>query len=194
MSQCYRLSPVGRRDNLLMIIVAMILWIFAVWSIASTLRLRLHPAVFWSDLQRVFTQPPTIEQAVPALLMLVLIVATPLMIWNLIAEWDATFRLTNEGLEYQTLGFRLCYHWHNILAIQPQSTADEAVAIVCRYDPVDALKNPLRRWLHQQMHGRQRLLIGPGIERRAELLQAIEQAMVTAQSSATTATTGIPLG
>ncbi|WP_028458453.1 hypothetical protein [Chloroflexus sp. Y-396-1] len=185
MSKCYRLSPVGRRDNLLMIIVAMILWIFAVWSIASTLQLRLHPAVFWSDLQRVFIQPPTIEQAVPALLMLVLIVATPLMIWNLIAEWDATFRLTNEGLEYQTLGFRLCYHWHNILAIQPQSTADEAVAIVCRYDPVDALKNPLRRWLHQQMHGRQRLLIGPGIERRAELLQAIEQAMVAAQSSTT---------
>lgn len=88
-----------------MIIVAMILWVFAVWSIASTLRLRLHPAVFWFDLQQVFTQPPAIEQAVPALLMLVLIVATPLLLWNLIAEWDATFRLTNEGLSIRRWDF-----------------------------------------------------------------------------------------
>lgn len=193
MSQNYRLAPAGRRDNLLMIAVAMILWVFAVWSISSTLRLSLHPAAFPSDLQRLLAQPPAVEQVVPALLMLALVVATPLVIWNLIAEWDATFRPVAEGLQYETLGVRLCYPWHAIHAIRPHPVIpDEAVVILCWYDPAETIANPLRRWLHRQAHGRQRLIIGSGIERRAELLRLIEEEMARVQSRATTDTAYSP--
>ncbi|WP_322820328.1 hypothetical protein [Chloroflexus sp.] len=193
MSQNYRLAPAGRRDNLLMIAVAMILWVFAVWSVSSTLRLSLHPAAFPSDLQRLLAQPPALEQTVPALLMLVLVVATPLLIWNLIAEWDATFRPEAEGLQYETLGIRLCYPWHVMSAIQPHPvTPDEAAVILCWYDPAETISNPLRRWLHRQTHGRQRLIIGAGIERRAELLRVIEEEMARARSRATTDTVHMP--
>ncbi|WP_322494489.1 hypothetical protein [Chloroflexus sp.] len=182
MSRSYRLSPAGRRNNLLMIAVTMLLWVFALWSFASTLRLSLHPAAFWSDLQRVFAQPPAIERAAPALLLFVLIVATPLLIWNLIAEWDAAFTLADEGLTYEAIGVRLWCPWEDVLALRPSpAVADEAIVIACRRDPAETIANPLLRWLHRQAHGRQRLVIGPDIEHRDELVAQIEQAMARTQ-------------
>lgn len=185
MSRSYRLSPAGRRNNLLMITVAMLLWVFALWSFSSTLRLSLHPAAFWVDLQRVFAQPPAIEQAAPALLLVVLLVATPLLIWNLIAEWDAAFTLADEGLTYEAMGVRLWCPWEELLALRPSpAVADEAVVVYCRRDPAETIANPLLRWLHRQAHGRQRLVIGPDIEHRDELVAQIEQAMARTQRRA----------
>jgi hypothetical protein len=189
MSRAYRLSPAGRRDNLLLIAVAMMLWLFAIWSLANTLQVRLHPAGMWADVQRLFAQPPAIEQAVPALFLLVVIVATPMVIWNAIAEWDATFVPTADGLCYTTMGMRLCCRWHDIVNIQPTPvSAEEDVVLWLRYDPASTITHPLRRWLHRQYHGPNRLVIGAGIERRAELVALIEQALAATRSSfATTA-------
>lgn len=185
MSRSYRLSPAGRRNNLLMIAVAMLLWVFALWSFASTLRLSLHPAAFWADLQRVLAQPPAIEQAAPALLLFVLIVATPLLIWSLIAEWDAAFTPTDEGLTYEAMGVRLWCPWEEMLTLRPSPTvADEAVVVYCRRDPAETIANPFLRWLHRQAHGQQRLVIGPDIEHRDELVAQIEQAMARTQTRA----------
>ncbi|WP_322511065.1 hypothetical protein [Chloroflexus sp.] len=185
MSRSYRLSPAGRRENLLMIAVAMLLWVFALWSFASTLRLNLHPTAFWSDLQRVFAQPPALEQTAPALLLLVLILATPLLIWNFITEWDTVFAPSSEGLRYEAMGVRLCCPWEDIIALQPiPVNPNEAVVVYCQRDPAEAIANPLRRWLHRQMHGRQRLVIGADIEQRDELVQQIEQAIAHARSRA----------
>lgn len=163
----------------------MLLWVFALWSFSSTLRLSLHPAAFWVDLQRVFAQPPAIEQAAPALLLVVLLVATPLLIWNLIAEWDAAFTLADEGLTYEAMGVRLWCPWEELLALRPSpAVADEAVVVYCRRDPAETIANPLLRWLHRQAHGRQRLVIGPDIEHRDELVAQIEQAMARTQRRA----------
>ncbi|MEF3274108.1 MAG: hypothetical protein K6356_06840 [Chloroflexus sp.] len=187
MSQVYLLSPSGRRDNLLMIAVAMLLWLLALWSFSSTLQLSLHPLQFWSDVWRVLAQPPVVEQVVPALLLLVLMVATPLVIWNLIVEWGAAFILDDEGLRYEAMGVRLLCPWSDVIRVHPHPVTEEDLVVVyCRRDPAAAIANPVRRWLHWQAHGRQRLVIGPGFERRAELVATIEQ--VIARSRAPLAT------
>ncbi len=183
MSPIYRLSPSGRRYNLLMIAVAMLLWVFALWSIASMLRLSFHPSAFWADLQRLLAQPPVVEQVVPALLLLTLVVATPFLIWNLIAEWDAVVRIDENGLRYETMGIRLCCRWSDITAVN--ASADEII-LCCRHDPAEAIANPLLRWLHRQAHGRYRLRIGAEIERRDELVAALAQSVRAPEEHAVT--------
>ncbi|WP_298817241.1 hypothetical protein [Chloroflexus sp.] len=185
MSRVYLLSPVGRRDNLLMIVAAMLLWLLALWSFSNTLQLSLHPLQFWHDLLRISAQPPVIEQVVPALFLLVLIVATPLLVWNLIVEWGAAFTIDDEGLRYEAIGVRLLCRWNDVLGARPlPAVDDEVIVISCRIDPADAIVNPARRWLHRMAHGRQRLVIGTGVERRAELVSMIEQAIAHTSAEA----------
>src|SRR5689334_4096911 len=117
----YRLSPSGRRTAIILLISALIIWAFALWTFRSTLGASDTPGTsFWAALRGNLNQGLSISQIVPALLMLVLIVATPLVIWNVLEEWAASYTLTDEGLRFESLGVALIYPWIGIAGIHRQ--------------------------------------------------------------------------
>jgi hypothetical protein len=82
---------------LILLVGALIIWAFALWSFSSTLNVSYNPLLFWSTLSTSFSQGLSVGQVVPALLMLVLIVATPLLIWNLLGSGQPATRLPPMG-------------------------------------------------------------------------------------------------
>jgi hypothetical protein len=173
----YRLSSHGQRTTLILLVTAFAIWGFALWSFRSTLDISYHPLRFWNTLSTSIEDGLSVTQIVPALLMLVLIVATPLLVWNLLEEWAAAYTPTEEGLRFTSLGVDITYPWSAIHAIR--RIDDE------REDPVDELliqgnshrdiRNPLVRFLHVQAYGRNKLPIYAGLEARDELLADIRQ-------------------
>lgn len=173
----YQLSPAGRRAALVLLIGALIIWAFALWVFQSTLGISYNPAAFWGSLRASIEAGLSISQIVPALLMLVLIVATPLVIWNVLEEWGASYTPTEEGLRFASLGLALTYPWQGIAAItRLDADADEpADELVLAQDFTGQIRNPLLRWLHAQAYGRLRLPIYAGLAERDELLAEIRQ-------------------
>lgn len=173
----YRLSPAGRRTTLILLIGALAIWGFALWSFRSTLNLSYNPLLFWSTLSASIEQGLAISQLVPALLMLVLIVATPLLVWNLLEEWAARYTPTEEGLRFEALGVRVVYPWSAIRAIQRvDDDSDEPLdEVLVAGDPTRQIRNPLVRFLHAQAYGRNKLPIYAGLEERDELLEEIQR-------------------
>lgn len=172
----YRLSTTGRRTALILLVSALIIWGFAWWTLRSTLGGSADPQVgFWAALQANLAQGLSVSQIVPALLMVVLIVATPFVIWNVLEEWAAIYTVTDDGLRFESLGVDVTYPWAGIVGLnQPDDDADEAIdEVVLNSDYTRQIKNPLLRFLHGQAYGRRRLPIYPGLERRDELLREI---------------------
>ena len=83
----YRISSSGRRTALILLVGALIIWVFALWTFGCTLGISYNPLAVLGVAARCHPgrsrQGLSISQIVPALLMLVLIVATPLVIWNI---------------------------------------------------------------------------------------------------------------
>ena len=173
----YRTSASGRRVILTLLVGALVIWAFALWSFQNTLGVSYNPLTFWGSLSAAIAQGLGIGQIVPALLMLVLIVATPLLVWNLLEEWAATYTLTETGLRFQSLGVELQIPWTAIQHVRRvEDDGDETLhEIVLTAEVSRQIKNPLVRWLHTQGFGRQRLPIYAGIEQRDELVSAIQQ-------------------
>ncbi|NOK58339.1 MAG: hypothetical protein GFH27_549279n145 [Chloroflexi bacterium AL-W] len=172
----YRLSPMGRRTAIILLISALIIWAFALWTFRSTLGISYNPIAFWSTLQTSVNEGLSISQLVPALLMLVLIVATPLVIWNVLEEWSATYTLTDEGLRFKSLGVVVTYPWTGITRIHRQDNdSNEPVdELLLAEDYTQQIRNPIMRFLHGQAYGRKRLPIYAGLEQRDELLSEIQ--------------------
>jgi hypothetical protein len=174
----YRLSAAGRRQSLLLLVAALLIWIFAIWSFASTLRISYNPLQFWPSLQQSLATGLGVGQVVPALLMLGLIVATPLLIWSLLEEWTAIYTPTPAGLRFEALlGLSLLYPWETISAVQradddPDEPLDE---LLLSADQSSQIAQPLLRFLHRQAFGGKRLPIYAGIEQRDELLAEIRR-------------------
>lgn len=173
----YNLSSSGRRTALVLLIGALIIWAFALWVFQTTLGISYSPVAFWGSLRASIEKGLTISQIVPALLMLVLIVATPLVIWNLLEEWAASYTPADDGLHFASLGLALTYPWDGIAAIQRlEPDADEpADELVLKQDFTGQIRNPVLRWLHAQAYGRLRLPIYAGLAERDELLAEIRQ-------------------
>ncbi|NJM07372.1 hypothetical protein HC891_16090 [Candidatus Gracilibacteria bacterium] len=173
----YRLSPAGRRITLILLVGAVLIWAFALWSFSRTLGISYNPLQFWPTLSASIEQGLTIGQIVPALLMLVLIVATPLLIWNLLEEWDAAYTPDEEGLRFTSLGVNLLYPWSSIAAVRRvDDDGDEPLdEILLTSDHTVQIRNPMLRFLHGQAYGRQRLPIYSGLAARDELLETIRQ-------------------
>lgn len=171
----YRLSTVGRRTTIILLIGALAIWAFALWSFRSTLGISYHPSFFWSTFQASIEEGLTISQIIPALLMLVLIVATPLLVWNLLEEWAATYTPTEAGLRFESLGICVVYPWHAIQRVQRvDDDSDEPIdELYLADDHTNQIRNPFLRFLHAQAYGRQRLPIYAGLENRDELLTEI---------------------
>jgi hypothetical protein len=178
----YRLSAAGRRNVLVLLVAALLIWVFAFWSFASTLGISYNPVRFWASLQESLAQGLSVGQVVPALLMLVLIVATPLLIWALLAEWAAAYTPTPDGLRFETLGVRVVCPWHCVRGMRPvDADADEPFdELLLDSDPGTQTGHPLTRFLHRQAWGADRLPIYPDLEERDELLAAIRGALEAA--------------
>lgn len=172
----YRLSPSGRRTAIVLLISALIIWAFALWTFRSTLNIQYNPLQFWGSLVATVQEGLTIGQIVPALLMLVLIVATPLVIWNLLEEWAARYIVTDEGLRFDSLGVEVTYPWSGITAVRREDTGsdDPYDLLVLADDHTGQIRHALLRFLHNQAYGRRRLPIYAGIENRDELLAEIQ--------------------
>jgi hypothetical protein len=177
----YRLSPSGRRTALILLVGALIIWAFALWTFRRTLGISYNPLLFWSSLRAAIQgqsgQGLSIGQIVPALLMLVLIVATPLVIWNILEEWAAAYTPTDAGLRFASLGVDLTYPWVGIGAIRRvDDDADEPMdELLLREDYTRQIRNPLLRFLHGQAYGRTKLPLYAGLQDRDELLNEIRQ-------------------
>ncbi len=171
----YRLSAAGRRLNLTLLIGALLIWFFALWSFSSTLGVQSNPIQFWASLQALFNAGLGVGRVVPALLMLALIIATPLLIWNLLEEWAATYMPTADGLRFTALGIDLTYPWAAIQAVRVvDDDRDEPLdELVFAVDQTGQIPNVVLRALHRQAYGRTRLPIYAGLEDRASLLATV---------------------
>lgn len=187
----YRLSSAGRRTTLILLVGALIIWGFALWSFQSTLNISYNPLRFWSTLSASVEQGLSISQLVPALLMLVLIVATPLLVWNLLEEWAATYTLTDEGLRFEALGVAVMYPWSAIGAVRrTDDDSDEPVdELLITGDFTGQIRNPVLRFLHSQAYGRNKLPIYAGLENRDELLADIRHQAGLAEADESQAAT-----
>lgn len=179
----YTLSPVGRRTTLVLLLAALAIWAFALWSFRSTLGSDVNPFTFRA-------LPPeglSISQIVPALLMLVLIIATPFLIWNLLEEWAARYTPTDEGLRFESLGISLVYPWDSMTDIRTRDadSDDPFDEVLLSRSSADQITNPLLRFLHIQAYGSKRLPIYSGLANRDELLALIrEQAGIAVEPAA----------
>jgi hypothetical protein len=173
----YRISPSGRRTAIILLGCALIIWAFALWTFRSTLGISYNPVTFWSTLRASIEQGLSVSQIVPALLMLVLIVATPLVVWNILEEWAAAYTPTEEGLRFRSLGVALTYPWAGIGAIRRvDEDSDEPIdELVLNADYTSQIHNPVLRFLHAQAYGRTKLPLYAGLEDREELLAEIRQ-------------------
>jgi len=173
----YRISPSGRRTALILLVGALIIWVFAIWTFGSTLGISSNPIAFWGTLRASIEQGLSISQIVPALLMLVLIVATPLVIWNICEELAAAYTPAEDGLRFTALGVRLTVPWAGISAIRRvDEDSDEPMdELILREDYTRQIRNPLLRFLHAQAYGRTKLPIYAGVADRDNLLAAIRE-------------------
>lgn len=173
----YRLSPAGRRLTLVLLVAALLIWAFAIWSFASTLRISYNPLQLWPSLQASLAQGLGVGQVVPALLMLALIIATPLLLWNLVEEWAAAYTPTPEGLRFESLGVHVLYPWSALRALRPaDDDGDEPLdELEIAGDFSGQIANPLVRFLHRQAFGPGRLPVFAGLEERDALLAEIRR-------------------
>jgi len=173
----YRISPAGRRTALILLIGALIIWAFALWTFRTTLEISYNPVEFWGTLRQKIDAGLSISQIVPALLMLVLIIATPLVVWNILEEWAAAYTPAEEGLRFTSLGLALTYPWAGISAIQRvDEDSDEPVdEVVFKEDYTSQIRNPILRFLHGQAYGRTKLPLYVGLANREELLDEIRR-------------------
>ena len=173
----YRITPSGRRTALILLVGALIIWIFALWTFGSTLGIGYNPVAFWGTLRASIEQGLSISQIVPALLMLVLIVATPLVIWNICEELAAAYTPAEDGLRFIALGVKLSLPWAGISAIRRvDEDSDEPMdELILREDYTSQIRNPLLRFLHAQAYGRTKLPIYAGVADRDDLLAAIRE-------------------
>jgi hypothetical protein len=180
----YRLSRSGRRTAYLMLAGAVLVWIFALWTLKNTLKLGFRPENLGPSLKLLArrligaegTQPLTAEEAIPALIMLVLLVVIPLLIWTIVEELQAGITIQSGGITFRSLGIQLAYPWGEIAAIRPADEQDDEPLgeLLLRTSRLSAISNPLVRFLHWQAYGQHKLPLYGGLEERDDLIARIE--------------------
>jgi hypothetical protein len=175
----YRLSAAGRRMALVLLVGALLIWAFALWSLSSTLKISYSPLQFWPSLQRSLSDGLTLGQVLPALLLIVLIIATPLLIWNLLEEWAAAYTTGQSGLRFESLGITIDMPWSAVRGLRPADVdGDEPLdELLLAEDVAAQIANPALRFLHRQAHGPRRLPIYAGLEARADLIATIRRSI-----------------
>lgn len=174
--QTYRLTAAGKRQAGVLLVAALLVWAFAIWSFASTLRLSYNPVQFWPSLQESLAAGLGLGQVVPALLMLVLMIATPLLIWALLQELSAAYTPLDEGLRFEALGLSILIPWPAVNGLRRAHAGDEAFDELIVDDAQGApTAHPVVRLLHRQAVNPGHLPIYPGVEQREELIAEIQR-------------------
>lgn len=184
----YRLTAAGRRSAAILLIGAIIIWAFALWTFRSTLGISYNPLEFWGTLRASVEQGLGVGQVVPALLMLVLIIATPLVVWNILEEYDASYTPAEDGLRFSSLGVRVTYPWSAITGMHSvDEDSDEPMdELALDQDYSGQIGNPALRFLHRQAYGPKRLPLYAALQDRGELIEEIRRraALVSAPAAA----------
>jgi hypothetical protein len=174
----YQLSSVGRRNALVLMIGAGLIWAFAVWTFQSTLNISYTPdgitnslGMLWSD------DGISVNTTIPAVFMLVLMIAAPLTMWNIAMEWVVRYTPTNDGLRYESMMISMLIPWNSIGEIRAVDVeSDEAShELRLKIDPTTQIANPLWRLLHAQAYGRTVLPIHAGVDQRDDLIDEIRR-------------------
>jgi hypothetical protein len=170
----YRLTAAGRRLTLTLMLAAVLLWIFAVALLRTTLGLQYRH--LFTSLSVTLRGGLGVSQLIPAGIMVMLLVAAPLLLWGLWEEWNTSYTVGDDGLIYRTAaGIALHYPWTAIRGLR-RGDKDQAVAkLLVLEDSTRQIHNPLLRWLHRQAVGTQYVPIYADIEHRDELLDEIVQ-------------------
>lgn len=175
----YRLDSNGRRATLLLMLGALVIWLFALWKLPdalSTENVSVSYLRLPSTLAAAITDGLSVSQIVPALLFIVLIVTAPLLIWNLLEEWSTTYVVRDDGLEYDTVqGISVLYPWTAIKGVRlvdPEAKAPDYEVLVDDAE-ICQIRSRLLRWLHRQAFGRSRIPIYARIGERHELIAEI---------------------
>lgn len=173
----YQLSSLGRRNVVLLMIGAGLIWMFAIWVFQSTLAISMDPRTTLDSLQAALKEGMSVDRTVPALFMLVLMVAAPLTMWNIVMEWGARYTPSADGLRYESTGITLMIPWTNIAEIRTiDADSDEpSHELRLKMDPTAQITNPVLRLLHAQAYGRTVLPLHAGIEHREELLDEVRR-------------------
>lgn len=175
----YRLNLTGRRVVALLALGALIIWLFAVWKLPDILSsgtVRFSYLHLPSTLSAIVQGGLTVSQIVPALLLIVLIVAIPLLLWHLIEEWFTTYAVREDGLLYDTIqGISVLYPWDAIKGVrQVEPESDEPVyELIVDQAGICQINSRMLRWLHRQAFGRTRIPIYAHVVDRDELLHEI---------------------
>lgn len=187
----YRLSRAGRRMAYLLLAGSVLIWLFALWTLKNTLKIGLRPQNILPSLKLLAKRllglegaaPLTAEEAIPAIIMLVLAIIVPLLIWNIVEELRATYRVGPDGITFRSLGVELAYPWSEIAAlhpVDPESSEEPLDELVVRTSRLSAIRSGLARFLHWQAYGRYKLPLYGGIEERDDLIARIRAYMAAA--------------
>lgn len=172
----YRLSPSGRRSAIVLLIGALMIWMFALWTLRIALATSSDPSAgFVQALRENLDRGLSIGQIIPALLMTVLLVATPLAAWSILEELGAQYTPTDAGLRFTSFGVALTCPWNSVVSVRRlDGENDEPFDEVTLSDDFSTqIRNPLVRWLHRQACGARRLIIYAGLADRDDLLHEI---------------------
>ena len=186
----YRLGRAGRRVAYLLLAGSVLIWGFALWTLKNTLQIGLRPENLLPSLKLLAkrllgfadTPPLTAEEAIPALIMLVLALVVPLLIWNIIEELRASYTVGPQGLTFQSWGIRLDYPWTEIVDLRPvdEETEEPLHELVVRTSRLATIPGRLARFLHWQAYGPHKLPLYNGLEERDDLLARIRGYMAAA--------------
>ena len=186
----YRLSPAGRRVGYLLLVGCILIWGFALWTLKNTLKIGLRPQNILPSLKllakRILgyagTQPLTAEEAIPAIIMLVLAIVIPLLIWNIVEELRSSYTVGPSGVTFRSWGIRLDYPWTEVAAVRQvdEESEDPLDELVVRTPRLSTIRSGLARFLHWQAYGQRKLPLYSGLEERDDLLARIRDYLAAA--------------
>jgi len=186
----YRLSRAGRRVAYLLLVGCVLIWGFALWTLKNTLKIGLRPQNILPSLKllakRILgfegTPPLTAEEAIPAIIMLVLAIVIPLLIWNIVEELRSSYTVGPSGITFRSWGIRLDYPWTEVASVRPvdEESEDPLDELVVRTPRLSTIRSGLARFLHWQAYGRYKLPLYSGLEERDELLARIRDYLAAA--------------
>ncbi len=184
----YRLSRAGRRMAYLLLAGSVLIWLFALWTLKNTLKIGLRPQNILPSLKLLAKRllglegaaPLTAEEAIPAIIMLVLAIVVPLLIWNIVEEVRAAYTVGPAGIAFRSLGVELFYPWPEIAALRPvdpESSEEPLDELVVRTSRLSTIRSGLARFLHWQAYGPRKLPLYGGIAERDDLIARIRAYM-----------------
>src|SRR3712207_5423098 len=122
----YRLTRQGRLMTLILMVGVVLLWVFALLSLPGVLGIRYSDLV--TTLGAALAAGLDASELIPAVLLVAMLVAAPLVGWALIEEWGARYTVASDALTYQTVsGITIQVPWRKIRGLR-QGDGDEQVA------------------------------------------------------------------